>query len=566
MSGMDSVFFLILRRMRTPLLLLVSSYSIAIGGLVLMPGMDNEGRPWQFDFMHAFYFISYTASTIGFGEIPYPFSAAQRLWTTFSIYLTVLAWLYAFGNILALIQDPQFQRVLAQRRVQRGVKRQMGPFFIVCGFGETGAMAVSLLGSRGLGATVIDHDPAAITALELEPELGHVPGLLGDARDPSRLALAGLHHPLCKGVIAVTGSDDANVEVTLAAMLLNPGLKLVCQARIESSRGKLPSAHKAMIIDPYLSFATALALAVHQPATYRLYGILGNLPGMEAPPVVVPPRGHWILCGHGRFGRALETPLRGEGNSLAVIDTNPAVLQSGGVVGVATDGEVLEAAGVRRASGIIAGTDSDMTNLGILINARAANPQVFTVLRQNEDINHPLVAAAKPDLLMEKSRIVIRQLAIDLTTPLLRQFLLYAIEESAEWATTLAESLLDLSGGRAPEIFASAITEVDAPGVFQQLQQGGSCRLGTLYAPPPERGDPLHCIPLLILKGEVPDLLPGPDTPLEIGDRVLFAAAPGAPARLDARLFDADLIHYLETGEQISHHPFLRLRLNRTTG
>lgn len=558
MSGMESVFFLILRRMRTPLLLLVSSYAIAIGGLVLMPGMDDQGRPWKFDFLHAFYFISYTASTIGFGEIPYPFSAAQRLWTTFSIYLTVLAWLYAFGNILALIQDSQFQRVLAQRRFQRGVRRQPGPFFIVCGFGETGAMAVSLLGSRGFGAAVIDHDPAAITALELEPELGHVPGLLGDARDPSRLALAGLNHPSCKGVIAVTGQDDANVELTLAAMLLRPGLQLVCQARRESSRGKLPSAHAAMVIDPYLTFATALALAIHQPATYRLYGILGNLPGTQAPPIVVPPRGHWILCGHGRFGRALETPLRGEGISVTVIDTNPAVLATGGLVGVATDAEVLEAAGVQRASGIIAGTDSDITNLGILINARAVNPSIFTVLRQNEDINHPLVAAARPDLLMEKSRIVIRQLAIDLTTPLLRQFLLYAIEESAAWASALGEALLGLSEGRAPEIFASEITGTAAPAVFERLRAGQACHLGSLYAPPAERGDSLDCIPLLVLKGEVPHLLPGPDTALAIGDRILFAAAPGTPRRLEARLFDADFLHYLETGEQVSHHPFRR--------
>jgi voltage-gated potassium channel Kch len=563
---MESVFFLVLRRMRTPLLLLICSYAIAIGGLVLMPGMDDQGRPWKFDFLHAFYFISYTASTIGFGEIPYPFSAAQRLWTTFSIYLTVLAWLYAFGNILALIQDPRFQHALAQRRFMRGIKRQTGPFFMVCGFGETGAMAVALLGSRGLGAAVIDHDPAAITTLELEPELGHVPGLLGDARDPSRLALAGLNHPSCRGVIAVTGNDETNVEVTLAAMLLRPGLKLVCQARLESSRGKLPSTHSAMVIDPFLTFATALALAVHQPATYRLYGILGNLPGALPPPIVIPPRGRWILCGHGRFGRALETPLRGEGISLTIIDTNPAALARGDVVGVATDADVLEAADLRRASGIIAGTDSDITNLGILINARAVNPSIFTVLRQNEDINHPLVAAAQPDLLMEKSRIVIRQLAIDLTTPLLRQFLLYAIEESAVWASALSESLLALSGGLAPEIFASEITETAAPAVFERLRAGEDCHLGSLYAAPGERGDPLACIPLLLLKGEVPHLLPGAEMTLETGDRVLFAAGLDAPRRLEARLFDAELLHYLETGEQLSHHPLFRRPPRRQTG
>jgi len=37
----------------------------------------------------AFYFITYTATTIGFGETPFEFSYSQRIWVTFSIYLTV---------------------------------------------------------------------------------------------------------------------------------------------------------------------------------------------------------------------------------------------------------------------------------------------------------------------------------------------------------------------------------------------------------------------------------------------------------------------------------------------
>ena len=37
---------------------------------------------------HAFYVMSYTATTIGFGEVPHPFNDAQRLWVTFAIYLS----------------------------------------------------------------------------------------------------------------------------------------------------------------------------------------------------------------------------------------------------------------------------------------------------------------------------------------------------------------------------------------------------------------------------------------------------------------------------------------------
>ena len=56
-------------------------------------------------FFDAFYFMSYTATTIGFGELPYPFTDAQRLWVTVTIYLTVIGWAYAIGSLLALLQD-----------------------------------------------------------------------------------------------------------------------------------------------------------------------------------------------------------------------------------------------------------------------------------------------------------------------------------------------------------------------------------------------------------------------------------------------------------------------------
>jgi voltage-gated potassium channel len=57
------------------------------------------------DFFHASYVVSYTATTIGFGEVPMAFSEAQRAWTIVVIYLTVIAWLYSIGSILGLLQD-----------------------------------------------------------------------------------------------------------------------------------------------------------------------------------------------------------------------------------------------------------------------------------------------------------------------------------------------------------------------------------------------------------------------------------------------------------------------------
>ena len=64
----------------------------------------------------AFYFMSYTATTIGFGELPWPFTTAQRLWVTFSIYLSVIGWAYAIGSLLTLLQDHAFRHAVALQR------------------------------------------------------------------------------------------------------------------------------------------------------------------------------------------------------------------------------------------------------------------------------------------------------------------------------------------------------------------------------------------------------------------------------------------------------------------
>jgi hypothetical protein len=44
--------------------------------------------------------------------------------------------------------------------------------------------------------------------------------LIGDVRDPGHLGIAGLGHPSCEGVLALTDDDEANLAVTMTAALL----------------------------------------------------------------------------------------------------------------------------------------------------------------------------------------------------------------------------------------------------------------------------------------------------------------------------------------------------------
>ena len=216
----NSAILLILRRMRAPLIVLITLYAVSVLGLTLLPGVDADGRPWHMSFFHAFYVISYTATTIGFGEIPYPFSDAQRMWVTFSIYLSVIGWAYAIGTLLALVQNRAFQNAIAMQRFGRAVRRVREPFYLVCGYGETGQLLCRAFDHLNRRFVVLDIDPARIEDLELQDLRIDAPGITADARHPDNLLLAGLTSRHCIGVIALTSDDEANLVVAAATRLL----------------------------------------------------------------------------------------------------------------------------------------------------------------------------------------------------------------------------------------------------------------------------------------------------------------------------------------------------------
>ncbi|HSD53615.1 MAG TPA: NAD-binding protein, partial [Burkholderiales bacterium] len=170
--------------MRAPLIAVVVTYAIAMSGLVLIPGVDPEGRPWHMSFFHAFYLLTYTATTTGFGELPHPYSDGQRMWVTFSLYTTVIAWIYAVGKIIALLQDPAFQRVLSGTRFARRAGALREPFVIVCGYGETGSVLVEALDRRRMRSVVVDISPDRVSEVDLQGHSSDVYALCADARLP----------------------------------------------------------------------------------------------------------------------------------------------------------------------------------------------------------------------------------------------------------------------------------------------------------------------------------------------------------------------------------------------
>jgi len=559
---MDSIFFLVFRRMRAPLLALILSYAIAILGLVVIPGRDADGNLWHMDFFHAFYFVSYMSTTIGFGEIPQAFSDAQRMWVTFCVYATVIVWLYSIGTLIALLQDKALRRAMEERLFASRVRHINEPFYLVCGFGQTGSGLVHALTDHSQRAVVMDLQAERIDLFKLETLREFVPALEADVRQPDNLVLGGLRSPYCAGVLAVTSDSEVNLKVAIAAKLMQPEANVICRADSKAIEANMASFGTDYIYDPFELFARYLATALETPGLTLLRDWLTATRGSALrEPLYPPAQGLWIICGYGRFGRALYEQLSEHGLDLVVIEARPertGVPPGPLVEGPGTEAETLNQAEVCRAVGLVAGTDNDANNLSILMTARELNPALFTIVRQNHLMNEELFEAVDADILMHPSSIVAHQIRMLLAAPSLADFLHDARSKGDAWACVLASRIAAIVSDRVPEVWEVRVDAEDAFALTEMRPEGLEPTLGDLLRDPRERSRGLCAIALMRQRDQDRTLLPDAEEPVRAGDRFLFCGRASAWSRMQWTLQNRHALSYVVRGSSPPHGPVWR--------
>ena len=102
-------------------------------------------------------------------------------------------------------------------------------------------------------------------------------------------------------------------------------------------------------------------------------------------------RDHYIICGYGRVGRRIAEELDESGIPYVVLDFNPDVIELARERGIpfiegrGTEDVDLEQAGLSRARGILAASDSDSDNLYIVLSARSLRSDVTIVARAADE-------------------------------------------------------------------------------------------------------------------------------------------------------------------------------------
>jgi voltage-gated potassium channel len=100
---------------------------------------------------------------------------------------------------------------------------------------------------------------------------------------------------------------------------------------------------------------------------------------------------HVIVCGFGRIGRSVCRELAAKPAPFVVIDRDPDATRHAeddgylSLVGDASEDDVLRAAGIARAGGLVAALSTDADNVYVVLTARELNPQLVIVARAEDE-------------------------------------------------------------------------------------------------------------------------------------------------------------------------------------
>ncbi len=549
----NNTFFIILQKMRMPFLVIIITYTIAIIGLVVIQGTDSAGNPYQMSIFDAFYFVSYTATTIGFGEIPYAFTYPQRIWITFTIYLTVLGWFYGIGSLVSLLQDKLFLQEIEKSRFLKQIRNLDEKFIIILGYNQITKKIITKAIAQGIRAVVVEKDSLKIEKLTLESFTPTVPVLKSDVLSVRVLESAGLTKKNCKAIVSLFDDDAVNLKITLISKTLNKNAKIAVKATTINQTENLIDLDADIIVNPFSIISSEINVALTAPNIFKLEKWLYKIDDLSAP-LRIFPKGLYIICGYGRMGQKIFEKLDKNNIEVKFIEINPQRYKQLSkdeknhvVFGDADDRDFLIQTGIMDAVAVVAVTNDDTTNLSILATAKKLNSNIMTMARENDLADDYLFKSANVNHIFTPSKILVNKVTNALFNPLSDVFIKLIIKQDNEWASKLVIDLMqDIN--KNPLSLELEISLENTPQIYKYLKSKETLNLGILATCLHDRKQKNNFIPLLLQRQNDTILLPSLDEELKIGDKLLIACDDYALDDMEYICQNVYEFHYALTG------------------
>lgn len=178
-------------------------------------------------------------------------------------------------------------------------------------------------------------------------------------------------------------------------------------------------------------------------------------------------KNHYIICGYGRIGALVATMLHEKGVDVVVVENDKEIairLEEEGILhvqGSATDDEVLMAAGIDRAKGLLASVSSDADNLYLILSAKSLRPDLLVIARASDPGGERKLKKAGADKVVSPYFIGARRIAQTVMRPSVADFV-----ELTFHSTDMALQMEELVVGHGSELDGVVLKD---SGIRQQL-------------------------------------------------------------------------------------------------
>ena len=551
----NSSLYIVLQKMRKPFLVIIATYSISIMGFLIIDGRDSNGNVYQMTMFDAFYFVSYTATTIGFGEIPYPFTYPQRIWVSIATFLTVLGWFYSIGTLVSLLQDKLFLQEIERARFLKQIKNLNEKFIIILGYNQITKKIIVKAIEQGIRAVVIEKDNLKIEKLMLENFTPTVPVLFSENFTVRVLESAGLKKRNCKAIVSLFDDDAINLKITLIAKTLNKNVKVAVKSTTINQTENLRDLDAQIIVNPFSIISSEIKMALTAPNLFKLEKWLYKIDDLTAN-LPIFPKGLYVICGYGRMGAKIFEKLDKNNIEVKFIEINRERNKELSkdeknyvIFGDADDRELLEDIGIKEAVVIVAATNDDTTNLSILATARKLNPNIITMARENDLADDLLFKSAKVNHIFTPSKILVNKITNALMNPLCDEFLKLIIKENNEWATKLVIRLIKEIDEN-PLVMAIEINLENTPEIYKHLSEKNVLNLKILSTSLHNNSQSNNIVPLLLQRENDIMLLPSWEIEIKIGDKILLACDEHAKNDIEYICQNTYEFYYALTGKE----------------
>jgi len=219
-----------------PLIFIILTFAIAVLVLSLLPGVDNAGNIYYLSFFESFYFTLITATTIGFGELPYDFTIAQRWWTIHVIIFTVMSWFFVLTRIVSIFRDEIIITSLERQKLIRKITKNKKEIIIIHGINSLTKMILSKINSNSL-ILIIEIDKNKINELQAIEEERNIDFLIINLSSTSVKfkEILKIIKKQTKYVISTLNNDEVNSYILTITKKLSPKTKVIMASKNKNS-------------------------------------------------------------------------------------------------------------------------------------------------------------------------------------------------------------------------------------------------------------------------------------------------------------------------------------------